>query len=95
MKKIKKIFIATVITSSLIVVPALASPNVNQIEQNKEETEKKLEDANSKLVTLLTDFEVLKGDIRNQEAKITLADKVSRQCTCHIRNSLSSGTLCS
>ena len=75
MKKIKKIFIATVITSSLIVVPALASPNVNQIEQNKEETEKKLEDANSKLVTLLTDFEVLKGDIRNQEAKITLADK--------------------
>ena len=75
MKKIKKIFIATVITSSLIVVPALASPNVNQIEQNKAETEKKLEDANSKLVTLLTDFEVLKGDIRNQEAKITLADK--------------------
>lgn len=75
MKKIKKIFIATVITSSLIVVPALASPNVNQIEQNKAETEKKLEDANSKLVALLTDFEVLKGDIRNQEAKITLADK--------------------
>lgn len=75
MKKIKKIFIATVITSSLIVVPTLASPNVNQIEQNKAETEKKLEDANSKLVTLLTDFEVLKGDIRNQEAKITLADK--------------------
>lgn len=75
MKKIKKIFITTIITSSLIVVPALATPSVNQIEQNKAETEKKLEDANSKLVTLLTDFEVLKGDIRNQEAKIALADK--------------------
>ena len=75
MRKIKKLFVATVITSSLIVVPVLATPNVNQIEQNKAETEKKLEDANSKLVTLLTDFEVLKGDIRNQEAKIALADK--------------------
>ncbi|GAB5616154.1 hypothetical protein JCM31739_09790 [Faecalimonas canis] len=75
MRKIKKIFVATVITSSLITVPVLATPNVNQIEQNKAETEKKLEDANSKLVTLLTDFEVLKGDIRNQEAKIALADK--------------------
>ncbi|WP_461811033.1 C40 family peptidase [Faecalimonas sp.] len=75
MKIIKKLFIVTVITSSLIVVPVLATPNINQIEQNKTETEKKLEDANNKLVTLLTDFEVLKGDIRNQEAKIALADK--------------------
>ena len=75
MRKIKKIFAVTAITSSLIAVPVLAAPNVNQIEQNKAETEKKLEDANNKLVTLLTDFEVLKGDIRNQEAKIALADK--------------------
>lgn len=75
MKIIKRLFVVTVITSSLIVIPVLATPNINQIEQNKTETEKKLEDANSKLVTLLTDFEVLKGDIRNQEAKIALADK--------------------
>ncbi|WP_461812422.1 C40 family peptidase [Faecalimonas sp.] len=75
MKIIKKLFVVTVITSSLIVVPVLATPSINQIEQNKTEAEKKLEDANSKLVTLLTDFEVLKADIRNQEAKIALADK--------------------
>ena len=73
MKKLKNIVVVTAITSSLIVTPVFAQPDINEIEQNKEKAEKELEGANQELVTLMTEFEVLKKDISNQEENIKKA----------------------
>ena len=75
MKKLKNVVVVTAITSSLIVTPVFAQPDINEIEQNKEKAEKELEGANQELVTLMTEFEVLKKDISNQEKNIKKASK--------------------
>ena len=74
MKKLKNVIVVTAITSSLIVTPVFAQPDINTIEENKAKAEKELEGANNDLVQLITEFEVLKGDMANQEKRIKKAN---------------------
>lgn len=75
MKKFRNILVVTAVAGSLITTPVLAAPSIDEIQKNKSEAENQLENANQKLVTLLTDFAVLKTDIANQEVKIQKADE--------------------
>lgn len=75
MKRFGNVLIAAVVASSLMVTPVFATPSMEEIKKNKAQTEQQLKDTNDQLITLLTDFEVLKGDISNQKVRIKKADK--------------------
>ena len=75
MKKFGKALVVAAITSSLVVMPLSAAPDVEAIKKEKEQTQQAINSTNNQLTQLLTEFEMLKGDIRNQEAAIKKADK--------------------
>ena len=75
MKKFGKALVVAAITSSLVVMPLSAAPDVEAIKKEKEQTQQAINSTNNQLTQLLTEFEMLKGDIRNQEEAIKKADK--------------------
>lgn len=75
MKRIGKTIAVAVLTGSLVVIPVSAAPDVDAIKKEKEQTQQEINNTNSQLTQLLTEFEMLKGDIRNQDAAIKKADK--------------------
>lgn len=75
MKKFGKAIVVAAITSSLVVMPLSAAPDVEAIKKEKAQTQQAINSTNNQLTQLLTEFEMLKGDIRNQEDAIKKADK--------------------
>ena len=75
MKRFGKALVVAAITSSLVVMPLSAAPDVEAIKKEKEQTQQAINSTNNQLTQLLTEFEMLKGDIRNQEEAIKKADK--------------------
>lgn len=75
MKKFGKALVVAAITSSLVVMPLSAAPDVDAIKKEKAQTQQAINSTNNQLAQLLTEFEMLKGDIRNQEEAIKKADK--------------------
>lgn len=75
MKRIGKTIAVAALTGSLVVMPVSAAPDVDAIKKEKAQTQQEINNTNSQLTQLLTEFEMLKGDIRNQDAAIKKADK--------------------
>lgn len=75
MKRFGKAIIAAAVTSSLVVMPISAAPDVDAIKQEKAQTQQAIDSTSNQLTQLLTEFEMLKGDLRNQEEAIKKADE--------------------
>lgn len=72
-KKVFKTLITTFVVSSFIAVPVQANPSVEEIEQNKSQTEQAASSVNDQLVNLLVQFDALKKDMDSQQGKIEQA----------------------
>lgn len=75
MKKLGKTMVIAALTGSLVVMSVSAAPDVDAIKKEKAETQQAINNTNSQLSQLLTEFAILKGDIRKQEAAIQKADE--------------------
>lgn len=75
MKKLGKTMVIAALTGSLVVMPVSAAPDVDALKKEKAETQQAINNTNSQLSQLLTEFAILKGDIRKQEAAIQKADE--------------------
>lgn len=75
MRKIGKTMVIAALTGSLVVMPVSAAPDVEAIKREKAQTQQAIDNTSGQLTQLLTEFEVLKGDIRKQETAIQKADE--------------------
>ena len=75
MNRIGKTIVVAAITGSLVVMPVSAAPDIDAIKQEKAQTQQAIDSTSNQLTQLLTEFEILKGDLRNQEAAIQKADE--------------------
>ena len=79
-KRILQTLITCTVVSSLIITPVLATPGIDELNQNVENLEQKKAQAeaqaasvNNELSGLLLEFNALQLDIENQEKKIQKA----------------------
>lgn len=72
-KRVMRALITTIVVSSFIVTPVLATPSIEEIEQNKSQAEQAAGSVNDQLVSLLVQFDALKKDIDNQQVRIDQA----------------------
>lgn len=75
MRKIGKTMVIAALTGSLVVMPVSAAPDVEAIKREKAQTQQAIDNTSGQLTQLLTEFEMLKGDIRKQETAIQKADE--------------------
>ena len=67
MRKIGKTMVIAALTGSLVVMPVSAAPDVEAIKREKAQTQQAIDNTSGQLTQLLTEFEVLKGDMRKQK----------------------------
>lgn len=75
MKRVRNVFVATVLTCSMIAVPVFAEPNTQSLEEQKKEAENEVSGLQSQLSTLLSKMTTLQSQLISKGEEINEAGK--------------------
>lgn len=73
MKKFGKVLGVSVLAASLVVTPVLATPSVNDLEQNKKATQKEVDSLQSELASLMNKINKVEEDLVTKGKEVTEA----------------------
>ncbi|WP_461812421.1 C40 family peptidase [Faecalimonas sp.] len=73
MKRFAKVLGVSVLSASLIVTPILAAPSVNDLEQNKKQTQKEVDSLQSELTSLMNKINKVEEDLITKGKEVTEA----------------------